>query len=73
MLYEYQKVQGYATVLHRLQAFYAVALNPEKVKEQLDLISAWSYAHRAGNGELSHEEQEALIEHAFHKMVKGPQ
>jgi hypothetical protein len=46
-------------------------MEPEKVKEMLDLISGWSYAHRSGNGEISEEQQQQRIDNAFEAIVKA--
>lgn len=62
-----EKMAVYESMFHALH-FAQVAMNPERVGKLLDSISAWSYAHRQGNGELSDEEQQKLIERALKKM-----
>lgn len=62
-----EKIAVYESMFHALH-FAQVAMNPERVGRLLDSISAWSYAHRQGNGELTDEEQQELIEQAFKRM-----
>ena len=62
-----EKIAVYESMFHALH-FAQVAMNPERVGKLLDSISAWSYAHRQGNGELTDEEQRELIEQAFKRM-----
>lgn len=63
-----EKVAVYEHLFHRIQLAYEVTLDSEQVRQYLDLISAWSYAHRKGNGELSEEEQNQLIDYQFALM-----
>lgn len=62
-----EKIAVYESMFHALH-FAQVAMNPERVGRLLDSISAWSYAHRQGNGELTDEEQQKLIERSLKKM-----
>ena len=62
-----ERIMVYEDMLHALH-FAQVAMNPGRVGKLLDSISNWSYSHRMGNGELTDEEQQKLIEKAFHKM-----
>ena len=64
-----QKVQAYEQVLHNLQMHYEVTGNTERLKEQLNRISDWSYAHRTGNGMLTARQQNKLIREAFNKLI----
>lgn len=50
--------------LHNLHIAYFTG-NSEKVKEGLNLISLWSYGHRAGNGTLSEEELEQILKQSL--------
>ena len=65
-----EKVQVYEALLHDLQLYYEVTMDSEKVKELLKRISAWSYAHRAGNGEGGEKEQQERINSAFEKLKR---
>ena len=65
-----QKVEVYEHLLHQLQLYYAVVLDPTKVNKLLRNIDTWSYAHRQGNGELTEREQQQLINSAFHKLTE---
>ncbi len=65
-----QKVETYENLLHKIQMYYSLMLDSSKVKELLNNISSWSYAHRSGNGMLSDEEQEARVDKAFDNLLK---
>jgi hypothetical protein len=43
-------------------------MNNERIREIVSLIDSWSYAHRAGNGELSDDEVETNILRALEKL-----
>lgn len=64
----HRKVQVYENFLHLLQMYAEVTMNPDKVRRLIERACSWSYAHRQGNGELSEEEQHALVEDAFEKL-----
>jgi hypothetical protein len=63
------KVEMYEAVLHRIQLYREVILDHDKLIKLLDNIGRWSYAHRRGNGELSEEEQDALVKKAFDNLL----
>jgi hypothetical protein len=65
-----EKVQIYENLLHLLHTHYAITLNSEKVKEILNQISNWSYAHRQGNGELSDKQQAKLVNKYLEEFKK---
>ena len=62
------KVEIYERFLHQMNMHISITLNQEKVNEGLKIIDSWSYAHRVGNGELSDEEQEKLVESKLQLM-----
>ena len=62
-----EKVRIYESVFHRI-SYCVTAMNDERIREIVTLIDAWSYAHRAGNGELSEKEQKAQILRALEKL-----
>lgn len=64
-----KKVNQYERFLHSLQLHAEVCMDHEKTKRLISNACSWSYAHRRGNGEYSDEEQEAIINHAFHKLT----
>ena len=64
-----QKIVVYERFLHQLQLFAEVALDGNKVRKLIDRACTWSYAHRAGNGELTETEQQARIGKAFEKLT----
>ena len=43
------------------------------VKELITNADIWSYAHRVGNGELSDDEQQKVIDKAFWKLLDTPE
>lgn len=62
------KVRIYEGFLHQIQLNYSVSLNTSEVRRALDIIDAWSYAHRVGNGQLSDNQQQKLIELQLERM-----
>lgn len=62
------KIKVYESFLHRLQLHAEVTMDVDKVRDMIARACSWSYAHRAGNGELSHEEQEEMISRAFERL-----
>jgi hypothetical protein len=67
-----EKVQMYEGLLHDVQMFADVVLDGEKVSRLVRNICSWSYSHRRGNGELSEDEQERMIRHAFDRLRDVP-
>jgi len=47
-----EKIRIYESVFHQIKMYREVAMNPDKVRELLDLIGDWSYAHRIGKVNL---------------------
>ena len=62
-----RKVEVYERLLHHLQGQIQVAMDPARVDAALQLICAWSYAHRCGNGALDNA---AEIAHAFERIAQ---
>lgn len=63
-----EKIAVYEDLLHLIQLHAEVTMEPLKVKELINRICSWSYAHRAGNGERSDEQRDANIDAAFWKL-----
>lgn len=63
-----EKVEVYENMLHEIQMCSAVTMDGPALKHIIDIINGWSYAHRQGNGELSDEEQVALVRKWFDRM-----
>lgn len=63
-----EKVEVYESLLHRIQMHSSVTMNADALGELISLINSWSYAHRQGNGELSCEDQQGLIDRAFNRI-----
>jgi len=60
-----QKIEMYEQLLHDINTFAAIAMNPEMTSKLIGNICAWSYAHRQGNGEFSDREQSKLVYDRF--------
>ena len=63
-----QKIKKYEGLLHSIQMHAQVTMNHERVRNLIDQICSWSYAHRSGNGEISDKEQQQRIDAAFDKL-----
>jgi hypothetical protein len=63
-----EKVRVYEQFLHLLQMHAEVTLNGEMMRRLISNACRWSYAHRCGNGELSDEDQQKLVDAAFERL-----
>jgi hypothetical protein len=63
------KIEHYETILHTIQMHREITMNREKLVKLLELISAWSYAHRVGNGELYEDEIQKNVDRAFKNIM----
>lgn len=63
------KVQKYEEFLHAIN-YAMTAGNHERVRKLVDNAFRWSYAHRAGNGEYTDEEQDAMVARAMEKLTE---
>lgn len=70
MVTQKQKIAQYEKFLHMLQLNAEVVMNKDNVGKLISRACAWSYAHRAGNGELSEKEQQAMIDRTFEKLTE---
>jgi len=66
-----EKVEMYENFLHKIN-MCCVSMNNNAIKELVENADIWSYNHRRGNGELSEEEQQKLIDSAFWKLCDTP-
>lgn len=64
-----EKVQVYEQLLHKMQLNAEVVMDHEVVGDLIRNICSWSYAHRRGNGEYSEAEQDAIVRHAFDRLL----
>ena len=62
-----QKVEEYERFLHNINLMM-IAGSSKGIKQLLENADNWSYAHRAGNGEMSEEDQQEYIDRAFWKL-----
>lgn len=62
-----EKIAIYERILHNIQLHKDVTMNHDKLRDLLDKISSWSYAHRCGNGELNNEK---LVEEEMNSLKK---
>lgn len=60
-----EKIAVYEDLLHNIQLYAEVTMDEARMKAIIARICSWSYAHRAGNGEFSEEQQNDRIDHAF--------
>jgi hypothetical protein len=51
--------------------YAAVTLDQAAIAHALSIICDWSYAHRQGNGELTEEQQAALVRKHFDRLKDG--
>lgn len=63
-----KELETYRWFMGAVATKYAVTMDSDGVKEGLELMYNWSHAHRAGNGELSDEEQDAMVLSVIEKM-----
>lgn len=63
-----EKIEVYEKLLHDLQFYRCVAMREEAVMALLQRIDAWSYAHRAGNGEGGEKETQERVDAAFWRL-----
>ena len=59
-----QKVEQYELFLHNINMML-VSGSIKGVQKLIDHADSWSYSHRVGNGELTEEQQQELINRAF--------
>lgn len=62
-----ERLKIYESFLHQFQ-LHIMLNNEAKIKEGLQIINRWSYAHRSGNGQLSDYEQKKQVEHVIEQM-----
>lgn len=63
-----EKIAVYEQLLHDLQFYRCVAMNDAAVRELLNRIDEWSYAHRSG--ERAPAEIEEQVNYAFWKLKR---
>ena len=61
------RLRIYQKFMHQI-SLYVTVMNSSKIAEGVQLIDSWSYAHRAGNGELTDHEQQKLVDQVVRKM-----
>lgn len=61
------KIQQYESFLHKINTA-CTACNNKAVQQLVSNANSWSYAHRAGNGMPSDEEQQEMVDRAFDKL-----
>jgi hypothetical protein len=61
------KIKQYEEFLHNINLMLIFG-SSERIKKLLENADNWSYAHRAGNGEMSEEDQQEYINRAFWKL-----
>jgi len=46
----------------------SISSNNDKIRELISAISSWSYAHHCGDGQLTDEQQQDMVDQAFDKI-----
>lgn len=64
-----EKVEVYEQLLHDIQLYAEVVMDHETMKKLIGIVCSWSYAHRAGNGELSDAEVSKQVKYQFDKLA----
>jgi hypothetical protein len=64
-----ERLAIYEEFFHTINV-HCTTMNQEKIREAVSLIDAWSYAHRAGNGEPSDYEQKKMVEQVIERMSR---
>jgi len=65
------KIRLYEDIFHKIQLLREVSMNPDKLRELLDLIGNWSYSHRMGNGTLSERQQNKIIQKSLNRLKEN--
>lgn len=65
-----EKIKVYEDLLHDIQFHSTVTMRHDEVMKLINKINAWSYAHRAGNGEGGEKEQQQRIDAAFWELQR---
>lgn len=63
-----EKVYVYESMMHSIQLFSSVTMDGPAIQHMIDIINAWSYAHRAGNGMPTDEEQAEMVDFQFQRI-----
>jgi hypothetical protein len=63
-----EKIAVYESLLHDLHFAAFVTMDNKILGDLLSKISAWSYAHRQGNGEFTDAEVQENIDKSFDKL-----
>lgn len=66
-----EKIEMYERFLHKIN-MCMISGNNNAIKELVENADIWSYNHRRGNGEISDEDQQKLIDSAFWKLCDTP-
>lgn len=62
------KIAVYEDLLHSIQMHTELTMNNDQIKEIINRICKWSYAHRNGNGELSEKQRQEQIDYEFWRL-----
>lgn len=62
-----EKTSIYESIFHHMQ-YCMVSGNDDRIREILQIISDWSYSHRAGNGELTDKEIKRNVNKQIERM-----
>lgn len=62
------KIRVYEQVFHDIQLFSEVTLTSSKIRGIIDILCAWSRAHRYGEGSVSEKQRNRLISAQFKRL-----
>lgn len=62
------KIRVYEQVFHDIQLFSEVTLTSSKIRGIIDILCAWSRAHRCGEGSVSEKQRNRLISAQFKRL-----
>lgn len=63
-----EKIEAYEHFFHQINMHAAITMNAEKVQEAIELICAWSYAHRANSYDGDDKRRQQVIDNLICKM-----
>lgn len=62
-----ERLQIYESFFHKIQ-MQLVCMNHDRIRDAVNIIGDWSYAHRMGNGQFSAYEQQQVVDNQVLKM-----
>jgi hypothetical protein len=66
-----EKIEKYEEYLHKINLFCLTG-NSQGIAELISNADIWSYNHRRGNGEISEDDLQKMINYSFWKLCDTP-